>query len=118
MNALTDILNTALVSQGSLPMDGRVSCPCCKDGSLDRDDMADERHFNAPYLRKLELKYGPNVCFDCADAHQSCDFCGVFLADDEAHDGPSGEHYCEDCVEDGHDDLDQRAEAALHGHFS
>ena len=87
-------MNRALAARGMMPMDGYVSCPCCKDATLDRDDIAVVADY--PLVPRLTEKYGAPVCNDCADVHCQCDDCGKAVHEDDAQ---HGEHnvFCEDC---------------------
>lgn len=100
MNAPTTI-NTALIARGLLPMDGYVSCPCCGDNQLHRDDMDTAKHFEQSANDRLTIRFGAPICIGCTDEILHAEW----LAEEEG-DGEESEH-----------DF-QRREAALAGHFS
>lgn len=104
MNARAqNLLDEALASHGLLTRSDRTTCPCCGDTSLEAGDFAGLRMNTKAFLAKLRERYGRQVCNACADAHQSCDHCYELVHEDKAQDGPSGEHYCQDCagIDDG-----------------
>lgn len=92
-------LNLALVANGSLPMDGACSCPCCNQDDLWRDDIASEEHFHKLTLGKMRERYGAPVCFACAESHVLCGKCDAPIADTEVTniDYHSGETLCAAC---------------------
>ena len=99
-----DLMNTALISRGILPLTS--VCPCCGDG-LHRDDMMGSA-FRADVTEALVTRYGAPVCFACADAHTLCDDCGMAIHEDDTDKHAE----CLDAIERSEtlDDLHKRQE--------
>ena len=80
------IIEAAQVQRGIIPQ--TFVCACC-GSELDRDDHM-KGHFLAEHEEELTNRYGPNVCFGCADdfdPEQPCPDCGrEACACDDAYD--------------------------------
>jgi hypothetical protein len=89
-------INFALSQRGITPL--TFTCACCGD-DLDRDDHMGDR-FTESHTIAVREKFGPDVCFGCADDLVTCTATGVAVLPDLAVYSAGGEPFATQAILD------------------